>query len=307
MKWIEVKIELNNIINIENAAALSLLNIDDIEIVDAFENMQHIENNKNSWDYIDENLLNLENPTSFIKFYLPEITSNDKISEIAAAVAPYGSFSHCIVEDNWTDAWREHYKPFKIGKNIVIAPIWEEYVPQKDDIVFKIEPGHVFGTGQHQSTAMCIELLEEYVKQDAKMLDIGCGSGILGIIAILIGAKHITAVDIDPAAKKVCYENAGYNAVSQNQFNVIIGNILDDSSLISGRFNIITANIVAAVIIPLVPIIKELLAQDGIFIASGILDLDDKADDVANALVSHGFSIISTTKKDNWVAIAAKL
>ena len=311
MRWIEGKIEVSS----ENAdiiaAILPDFGIEGIEIVDEYENMRFIEDNPDNWDYVEDNLINAQKGSATVKFYLPEDFCVSIVNSIREQLMEFGLLETRGVEDDWSEAWKQHYKPFKLGEKIVIVPVWEEYHPADGEIVFRIDPGHVFGTGQHQSTALCIEMLEKYVTKGANVLDIGCGSGILAITALLLGGNHANAVDIDPSAMKVCLTNADLNSIPSENFAVYAGNIITDEKLRSQlglrqhKYNIITANIIADVIIQITPIVKESLAKDGIFIASGIIK--DRHDDVLKALAKDGFAVVETAVHDEWVAIAAVL
>jgi ribosomal protein L11 methyltransferase len=309
MKWIEGKIEVQS----ENADVVAALlpdfGIEGVEIIDEYENMRFIEEHPGNWDYVDDGLVNAQKGTALVKFYLTEDFCKDTLNNIHRTLASFGLLETKVVEDDWSEAWKEHYKPFKLGKNIVITPAWEDYRPTEGEIVFKIDPGHVFGTGQHQSTALCIEMLEKHVTKGANILDIGCGSGILAIIALLLGGSHANAVDIDPSAMKVCLENAGLNNIPPENFAVYGGNILTDEKLRNQlgqqKYGIITANIIADVIIQITPIAKEFLAEDGIFITSGIIK--DRRDDVLDILAKEGFATVELAIRDEWVAIVATL
>ncbi|MCL2376687.1 MAG: 50S ribosomal protein L11 methyltransferase [Defluviitaleaceae bacterium] len=306
MKWYEGKIETES----ENAdiAAARLLDfgIEGVEIIDEYENMRFIEGHPSNWDYVDDALLVSEKGLAVVKFYLPE-DAKDSMNDIQEALGGFGRVDFTLVEDDWSEAWKAHYKPFKVGKSIMIVPAWEDYVQESGEIVFKIEPGHVFGTGQHQSTALCIAALEKHMSRGAKVLDIGCGSGILSIIGLLLGAAFAIAIDIDPSAEKVCLENAGLNNISPENFKVSTGNILADKGLYGevaqSKYDVIVANIIADVIIPLAPITKGLLARGGIFICGGIIK--DRSDEVLGALVGAGYKIIEIATQDEWVAVVA--
>lgn len=310
LRWNKGKIEVSS----ENAdiAAARLLDfgIEGVEIIDEYENMKFIEGHPSNWDYVEDALLEAEaqKGVATVNFYLPE-DAGGCIDDIREALAGFGQVDFALVEDDWSEAWKAHYKPFKLGKNIVIAPAWEDYAPGGGEIVFKIDPGHVFGTGQHQSTALCVAALETYVAAGTAVLDIGCGSGILSIISLLLGAKTAHAIDIDPSAAKVCIENARLNGIVDDSFVVRTGNILADKAPlqdISGcKYDVIVANIIADVIIPLAPVVKWLLADGGVFISSGIIK--DRRDEVLSALAQSGFNVKETAAQDEWVAVVATL
>jgi len=252
--------------------------------------------------------MNAQKGTAVVKFYIPE-DAQENIDIVREGLMDYGRADFTLVEDDWSEAWKEHYKPFKIGERVVVVPAWEDYTPGDDDeIVFRIEPGHVFGTGQHQSTALCVAALEKYVIAGDAVLDIGCGSGILSIISLLYSAHSATAIDIDPSAAKVCLENARLNDISDEKFKIHIGNILADDALLQEvsrrKYDVVVANIIADVIIPLAPIVKQLLIGGGTFITGGIIK--DRRDDVLGALSENGFDVKEVCVQDEWVAVVAK-
>lgn len=269
--------------------------------IEAFEIFNPVEQNElldqGEWDYIEEGLT-YEGP-AHIRFYLDQENAQFLTRGLAEAVAHLGEMEVVDVEDDWTDAWRKYYKPFKIGERIIIRPHWEEYAPKEKEVVFTIDPGHVFGTGQHQSTALCIRMLEKHIMGGERVLDIGCGSGILSIITLLLGAEHATAIDIDPAATQMTLTNGKLNQISEDRLTTVHGNLLADTHLINGKFEIIVANIVADVIIKLAPIVKDLIAHGGRFITGGILQ--ERSEDVEEALEEAGLSIDERMAQDGWV------
>ncbi|MCL2168606.1 MAG: 50S ribosomal protein L11 methyltransferase [Defluviitaleaceae bacterium] len=301
MSWLKVSIETSSE-NIEPVCgALLIIGLEAVEIDDPAENLRFLEHELN-WDYLDEKLPTTGLPV--VRFYLSPDENRWSEEDITRAVGSLGTVIFEKVEDNWANTWLEHYKPLKVGKNLVIRPFWENYDPAQSEVVFTIDPGHVFGTGQHQSTALCLQLLEEYVRRGDRLFDVGCGSGILGLTGILLGASHLTAVDIDPAAAKMVKINAEHNGINDAQYTALCGNILEDESLVSGTFNIVAANIVADVIIALTPIISRFIEKDGLFIVSGIID--DRVDDVTKALEIHGFKVEQTLEQEGWAAMSAR-
>jgi ribosomal protein L11 methyltransferase len=306
MKWYEGRIEISG--NDADMVSARLLDfgIEGLEIVDEYENMRYLEEQASNWDYVDEGLMTAQKGAAIVKFYLPE-DARDNIGAICEALAIFGQAEFTPVEDDWSEAWKAHYKPFKIGERIVVVPAWENYAPVGGEIVFKIDPGHVFGTGQHQSTALCVAALVKYVARGDAVLDIGCGSGILAIISLLLGAGAATAIDIDPSAEKVCLENSRLNGISPDRLKLHIGNILEDEALFSeiGRqkYDIIAANIIADAIIPLAPAVRMLLRHGGLFIAGGIIR--DRRDDVFAALAKEGFDVKETAVQDEWITVVA--
>ncbi|MCL2620878.1 MAG: 50S ribosomal protein L11 methyltransferase [Defluviitaleaceae bacterium] len=301
MKWTRTTITTTPEQIEELAAVLVARHIEAFEIFNPVEQNQLLD--EGEWDYIEEGLM-YQGP-AHIRFYLDEENAAFLTHGLAEAVAHLGEAEIVDVEDDWTDAWREYYKPFRIGERIIIRPHWEEYAPQNNDVVFTIDPGHVFGTGQHQSTALCIQMLEKHVAGGERVLDIGCGSGILSVIALLLGAEHATAMDIDPAATKMATTNAELNRISADRLTTVHGNLLTDPILANGKFDIIVANIIADVIIALAPIVKELIAPGGRFIMGGIID--ERGADVEKALEEAGFTIDEQMTQDGWVTYYASV
>lgn len=215
------------------------------------------------------------------------------------------------VEDDaqWKDKWKEHFQSFRAADNIVIQPIWEDRpsFATPDDIVIQIEPSSAFGTGTHATTQLCLAALQNHITQDTTILDVGCGSGILAIAALLSGAKSAFCLDIDPSAIEVTHSNADVNQISRERLQVRQGNILASNvNEIEGlsSYHIVVANILADVIVSLSGVVGQFLKENGILIASGILT--EKADEVRNALQSHGFTILEETTQGEWVCITAR-
>ena len=210
---------------------------------------------------------------------------------------------------DWIDNWKEFFKPFHVTPDIVIKPTWEPYEEQGEDkLVIEIDPGTAFGTGAHETTKLCILALKKYVNCDTSLLDVGCGSGILSIIGLKLGACRAVGTDIDPAAVTVAVENAGVNGITGEQYKVYTGDIIKDRSLKDEagyeKYDIITANILADVIIPLSGVIKEHMKKGGIFISSGIINT--MKDKVEKAILENGLEIIETNEMGDWVSFVAR-
>jgi ribosomal protein L11 methyltransferase len=204
-----------------------------------------------------------------------------------------------VFEEDWANAWKQYYKPIKIGNKIVIKPTWEDYKAEPGDLVIEMDPGMAFGTGTHETTMMCIKFLEKYVKPDSVVFDVGSGSGILGISAAKLGAKHVECVDIDKVACKVAKENAEHNNVV-GKLEVKCGSLLE---VISEKADVIVANIIADIIIGFTPDVWKALNPKGIFISSGIIR--DRRDEVLDKISSSGFEVIEVMEMGEWCAIAA--
>ena len=218
-----------------------------------------------------------------------------------------------IIEDtedkDWLNNWKAFFKPFRVAEDIIIKPTWETLDEIKDnDIVIEIDPGTAFGTGSHETTRLCISALRKYIKQDTKILDVGCGSGILSIISLKLGAPYVAGTDIDKAAITATYENMDVNHINSNKMDVYAGNIIEDIDLQNkvniNQYEIVVANILADVIIPLSGVLSRQMRKDSLFISSGIIDM--KKDEVEEALLSNGFEILEVIQMGDWFSFVAK-
>ena len=238
----------------------------------------------------------------------------DKIEELSAFM-PMGTGKitfDVTEEEDWINNWKVFFKPFRLDDNIVIKPTWETLTDQKeDDIVIEIDPGTAFGSGSHETTKLCISQLKKYMKKDTELLDVGTGSGILSIIGLKLGAAHAVATDIDPNAIRATEENFEINHVSDGQAAVFQVNILDEKEAAGfyeknggKQYDIIVANILADVIIPLSGIVSPLLKEDGVFITSGIINTMEEA--FKEAMLSNHFEILEINHMKDWVNITAK-
>lgn len=221
-----------------------------------------------------------------------------------------GTIAESETEDkDWINNWKQYFKPFTVD-NILIKPTWEE-IPEKDKdkLLIEIDPGTAFGTGMHETTQLCMKQLEKYVTQDTEILDVGTGSGILSIVALKLGAKSAVGTDLDPNAISAAKENMTANHIKEEDFLVYIGNVIEDKELTDKigyqKYDIVTANILADIIIPLQKVIPVFLKKGGIFISSGIIDKKEEA--VREALEKNpDLEIIETTYQGEWVSITAK-
>ena len=264
---------------------------------------------KEEWDYIDEHLADGYDPEVCVRGFIGEDEDVDAaeafVREQVAMVKannpdfPWGSLtvtSEKIKDENWGENWKKYYKPFKPGKRIVIKPSWEAYEAQEGDLVLELDPGAAFGTGSHETTRMCIGLLEEYVKPGISVMDVGCGTGILAMCAHLLGAASVLAVDIDAEAVKVAQANmerCGF------PIKVTCGNLLENHF---EKVDLIVANIIADAVKRLAPAAKEHLNDEGIYITSGIIN--ERGDEVEEAISACGFTKLARLTDGEWTAFA---
>lgn len=212
-------------------------------------------------------------------------------------------------DEDWLNNWKEFFKPFRVAEDIVIKPTWETLEDAKeDDIIIEIDPGTAFGTGSHETTKLCISSLRQYITPDTKLLDVGCGSGILSIIGLKLGAQYVLGTDIDEHALVATKENIQVNKIEKSQFDLLAGDIISDTKLQKKvgfeKYDIVVANILADVIIPLSGVVKKYMKDDGLFISSGIIDM--KKEEVQQALLANGFEIVEVNKMGDWVSFVAK-
>lgn len=208
------------------------------------------------------------------------------------------TISDCKVED-WQNNWKQYFHPMPIGKKLLIRPLWEEHYDAGDRKILNIEPGLAFGTGSHPTTKLCLETLEKYVKDDTTVLDIGCGSGILSIACLLLGAKNAVGVDIDSLAVKTAKANALENGFDENKFTAVQGNLSDN---VSGKYNLVVANIVADIIMEFNAQVGDFLTDDGVYITGGIID--SREDEVLYSFSQNGFTILERYEEKGWLVFA---
>ena len=255
-------------------------------------------------DLIDESILNADKTVASVLVYLSaDGSAADTLAflrgrfaelEIDASISVSG-----VNEEDWANSWKDYYKPIKIGEKIVIVPAWEKYEQKDGEIIVRMDPGMAFGTGTHETTRLVIKLLEKYVKNGARVADVGCGSGILAICASKLGAAECKAYDIDPVAVKVANENikdSGLTNVSCEVSDLL--KQVDNSA----PYNIICANIVADIIIRMMPDVGGLMNESSVILASGIIV--ERSEDVINAFDEHGFNIVERIDENGWCALA---
>jgi ribosomal protein L11 methyltransferase len=258
---------------------------------------------------IDESILNADKTVASVSVFVPGDRSySDDLSFIRARLAETGLADAATVqidgvnEEDWANAWKAYYKPLHIGQRIVIVPAWEKYDAQPGEIIVSMDPGMAFGTGSHETTRLVIGLLEKYTKPGCRMLDVGTGSGILAICASKLGAGNCRAYDIDPMAVRVANENVK----DSGQTNIVCGvsDLLRHVDRSEGPYDLITANIVADIIIRMTPDVGELMHQSTVLLVSGIIT--ERSQDVVDALQEHGFAIVERVEENGWCAMAVQ-
>lgn len=254
-----------------------------------------------------------------VSFYLEDDSNLDdivkKVKEQLKALSSYMDIGSAKVtidstkEEDWVNNWKQYFKPFYVDEHIMVKPTWEVVKDApKDDLIVEIDPGTAFGTGSHETTKLCMKQLKKYVKDDTVLLDVGCGSAILSILALKLGAKYAVDTDIDPNAVRAAKENFEVNHLQKEQYNVLLGNVLEDEQMRDDLgeqcYDVVVANILADVIIPLSALVPRFLKEDGVFISSGIINT--KEEDVKEAILDAGMDILEVSHMGDWVSITAK-
>ncbi|HQO95785.1 MAG TPA: 50S ribosomal protein L11 methyltransferase [Sedimentibacter sp.] len=323
MNWTEVSIyTTTNGLEIINGALMKLsINdavIEDVNVFDEFLNYDTL-----NWDYFDDDLKRMKDIESCIKVYLADNNQGrellNKIYEFIEELKKdnmnieLGNLrveTRVINDEDWANNWKEYFKPFVISDKIIIKPSWEDYSePSEGKIILEIDPGMSFGTGQHHTTRLCIEQMIKYMDKDMVVLDLGCGSGILSIASLLLGAKKCVGVDIDENSVRIARENAALNNIDKDRFTVYLGDVTEDKALQEkigyNKYDMIAVNIIAQVIMSMSYTFPKFLKKGGLVIASGIIK--KYLQEVTDNFESLGFEIIEINESEEWVSITAKL
>lgn len=309
-KWIEVKIVTTSKVIEPVSGIFYSLDVKGVAIEDP-EDIYSRKQDALSWDFADTNIFEYGDKAAVVKGYfgqeenINEIVKdiNEKLKDLKELGLDIGEGKIIVSEINeedWATSWKKYYKTTKLGEKIVIKPTWESYEPKQDEIVVELDPGMAFGTGTHETTMMCVEMLEKYIKKDDTVFDIGTGSGILAITASKLGAKNVIGVDLDEVAVDAARENVDFNNIKNVQ--ILHGNLVD---VVQGKADIVVANIIADVIILLTENVKDFIKKDGVFIASGIIN--SRKNDVIKALEANDFKIQEVKEMGEWVAITSKI
>ena len=255
---------------------------------------------------------------AYLSFYLEEDADTESIlknvRQELEEMSEFMDLGECSIEESetedvdWVNNWKQYFHQFYVD-DILIIPSWEDVKPEdKDKMVIHIDPGTAFGTGMHETTQLCIRQIRKHVTPETEILDVGCGSGILGMLALKFGAKHSVGTDLDPCAIDATYENMEVNGISKDQYEVMIGNIIDDKAVQDKVgyecYDIVVANILADVLVALTPVIVNQLKKGGIYITSGIID--DKEETVVEAVKKAGLEVLEVTYQGEWVSVTAR-
>lgn len=255
---------------------------------------------------------------AYISFYLEEDEDKEEVlanvKKELEEMRAYTNVGACTIEESqtedvdWVNNWKQYFHQFYVD-DVLIIPSWEEVKPEDEDkMIIHIDPGTAFGTGMHETTQLCIRQIRKYVTPDTTILDVGCGSGILGMLALKFGAKYSVGTDLDPCAIDATYENMEVNGITKDQYEVLIGNIIDDKEVQDKvgyeKYDIVVANILADVLVPLTPVILHQLKTGGIYITSGIIDA--KEETVVEAVKEAGLEVLEVTYQGEWVSVTAR-
>ena len=317
MEWLELKIDTSPSGLDAVTALLEEQGITGVIIDDEGDFKDFLERNRQYWDYVDEDLLREKAGVSRITFYLERNEGAlDTIARVRIAMSAlkkahpeYGPLLltiDSVADADWENNWKKFYKPMEIGQRLLVVPQWET---AKDNgrVRLVLNPGLTFGTGSHATTRLCLQALDKYIHGGEKVLDLGCGSGILSIAALVLGAKEAFACDIDEKCVDVAYENAALNGVGKDRYTVRWGDVLTDRALqaqLGGGYDIVVANIVADVIIGLSGRVRPFLKEGGLFLCSGIID--QRAEEVLAQLRADGWIVMERHDSEGWYSFLCR-
>ena len=287
---------------------LTALGAEGLVIEDEADFRRFLEQNRQYWDYVDEELESRYRGVSRVKLYVEDTPEGR--AQLAAFTDGTGLEPECrtVADEDWAESWQQYYKPIEIGERLLILPSWEPIPKAPERLVLRLDPGLAFGTGGHATTRMCLEALEKYAVPEKFVLDLGCGSGILGIGALVLGCAYCAGCDVDPKSPESAAANAKLNGIRESIYKMYTGDVLADATLraeLGAGYDIVLANIVSDVIIPLAPLVPGFMSKKGVFITSGIID--GREAEVSRALEAAGFEITEHLHQAEWHAFVCKL
>lgn len=312
MEWTEIIMKVPSA-QLEQAADMAQMAVDGGIYVEDYSHLEEEAREIAHIDLIDEELLAKDREHGLVHLYIsPEENPKEALAFLRERCASEGidcefSVESCAEED-WINNWKQYFKQFYVD-DILIVPSWEEVKEEdKDKMILHIDPGTAFGTGMHETTQLVIRQLKKYVTTDTELLDVGTGSGILGIIALKLGAKHVLGTDLDPCAIPAVAENKEANEIADEAFDMMIGNIIDDKEVQDaagyGKYDIVAANILADVLVPLTPVIVNQMKTGAYYITSGILNVKEEV--VVQAVKNAGLTLVEVTRQGEWVSVTAR-
>ncbi|MDD6275696.1 MAG: 50S ribosomal protein L11 methyltransferase [Clostridia bacterium] len=300
MDWTEIKIEID-VKDVDTASDIAQMAVPYGIYVEDYSDLEEAALEIAHIDLIDEDLLKKDRSKAYIHIYIsPEDNPAEAIAFLSERYNAVG-IKHTIDKSicrnqDWENNWKEFFKPMPVGDKLLIRPVWEENYNADGRKVLNIEPGLAFGSGGHDTTRLCLEALEKHITPETDMLDVGCGSGILSVAGLLLGANKAVGVDIDPLAVKTARENGKLNGFDEPKYTVFEGNLTDK---VSGKYDVVAANIVADIIIMFAKDVGSYLKDGGTFITSGIIDIREQ--DVKDAFDKYGFKIVARHESKGWI------